>query len=223
MSNKDYDAKQILNYRLFLLNKGYTKAALEKIGNSPVYKLYCEGALYNTLITSYMMLNEREYSDAEIVRMTMVHPPLAAVSATRFDDRTDFFKSWEYSSEDIHKILYEMPSLTGYSKNNLTEKLTLFKALNALSAVTHDSRIMIQSVALTYARYWVCSKHDIEIDEMNIRCLFAGDKYFTKRFGYPKDRILNRYPYNGEIEDIRNNQNKIANAKIKSKTVVKND
>ena len=102
------------------------------------------------------------------------------------------------------KMTKSLPTLYGLSKENIEEKIRYLKEIGLESIVINDTKKLMQSVPLTYARYEFLTKEKgISIDEFNYRKLFDEETVFKKRYGVSKDVLLKKYSY----EEYKKNNN----------------
>ena len=59
---------------------------------------------------------------------------------------------------------------------------------------------LMQSTALSYARYMFNKEKGIEINETNYNKLFMSQKQFEKQYGVTKQEILEKYDYKKYLE-----------------------
>lgn len=67
-----------------------------------------------------------------------------------------------------------------------------------------DSKQLIQSVKLSYARYKYYEDNNVFINMDNYRKLFVNEKQFKKRSNMTKSELLNKYDYSEYIKEIKN-------------------
>ena len=100
--------------------------------------------------------------------------------------------------EEIIKMTKPLPQLFGYSEENIEGKLSFYNDINLLFIAINDTKKLMQSVELSYARYMYFKEHGITIDESNYIRLFYDNKKFSKQYGITKEELLERYKYDGE-------------------------
>ena len=97
-----------------------------------------------------------------------------------------------------------LPALYGLSKENIKDKIRYLRDIGLENVVINDTRKLMQSLLLTYARYEFLTKEkDIIIDESNYSKLFYGETQFKKQYGVSKNMLLKKYNY----KDYKKNNN----------------
>ena len=64
----------------------------------------------------------------------------------------------------------------------------------------NDTKQLMQSVSLSYARYMFYKEKDIEINDKSYIKLFIGQKPFEKAYGITKEKLLKKYDYQAYIQ-----------------------
>ena len=57
----------------------------------------------------------------------------------------------------------------------------------------NDTKQLMQSVSLSYARYMFYKEKSIEITDRSYKKLFIGKKQFEKAYGITKEELLEKY------------------------------
>ena len=113
-----------------------------------------------------------------------------------------------YSHEDVIKMTKVLPSLFGISIENIKQKITFLKQIDLDFIAVDDTKKLMQSIDLTYARYMFFKDRGIVINEENYRRLFYNAKQFEKQYGIDKTTLLERYNYQ-EYINIKKSISKI--------------
>ena len=95
------------------------------------------------------------------------------------------------------------PTLYGYSIENIKQKIKFYDSIGLHSLAVKDSKDLMQSTALSYARYMFYKDNGISIDETNYKKLFASQKSFEKQYGIKKEELLTKYDYKKYMESLR--------------------
>ena len=111
-----------------------------------------------------------------------------------------------YSHEDVIKMTKTLPSLYSLSIENIKQKTIFLKEINLDFIVADDTKKLMQSIDLTYARYMFLREKGIEITKDNYKRLFYDAKQFEKQYGIDKSTLLEKYSY----QEYINNKNKIS-------------
>ena len=193
-SYKDETLKNnIISVYDYLLSLGYTKKDVIKMT-----KLL--PALY-----SYSKENIRDkidflislgYTKEDVIKMTKLLPSLYGLSKENIQDKINFLISLGYTKEDVIKMTKQLPALYGYSKDNIRDKIEYLKSVKLEFIVLCNSKYLMQSTKLTYARYkFLTEEKNICISKENYRKLYINNKQFGSSYGISKQELLERYPY----------------------------
>lgn len=111
-------------------------------------------------------------------------------------------KQFGYDDFEIKKMIFQLPPIFGYSIDNIKRKLELFSDINLVDVVKKRPKILMQSCALTYARYSCLKDMEIVVDSDNYAILFEVRSRFEKRSGIKNEDLLMLYNY----EEYYNNK-----------------
>ena len=131
----------------------------------------------------------------EVITMTKGFPELYSLSTDNINQRMVDLKDLGYNQEEVVTMTKGFPALFGLSLENIKQKVEFYNSINLHSLPINDSKRLMQSTALTYARYMFYKDNGIQIDENNYYKLFIGQKRFEIQFGVKKDELLSRYNY----------------------------
>ena len=109
-----------------------------------------------------------------------------------------------YSRADVIKMTKSLPSLYSLSIENIKQKITFLREIQLDFIVIEDTKQLMQSIDLTYARYMFFKDKGIEVTRNNYRRLFYGAKTFEKQYGIDKSTLLEKYNYQ-EYLNSKNN------------------
>ncbi len=144
------------------------------------------------------------YTKADVIKMTKSFPSLYNYSKETIEEKITFLMSLGYTKADVIKMTKLLPSLYGLSKENIEEKIRYLKEIGLESIVINDTKKLMQSAPLTYARYEFLTKEKcISIDEFNCRKLFCNETMFKKQYGVSKEVLLKKNSY----EEYKKNNN----------------
>lgn len=144
------------------------------------------------------MFLELGYSEKEYVKIVNTYPIKNMKPETlirRVKDNYDFLISLGYSKKEIIKMTKRVSAIYGYSIENIKQKIEFYDFIGLHSLAVIDSKKLMQSTKLSYARYMFFKEKGIVIDETNYNKLFAGQKRFEKQYGLTKNEMLQKYPY----------------------------
>ena len=91
-----------------------------------------------------------------------------------------------------------LPSIYNLSIENMKQKIEFYDSINLHSLAVVEPKKLMQSVKLSYARYYFFMEKGIKIDETNYAQLFREQSRFEKRYGITKKELLEKYPYEPE-------------------------
>lgn len=89
----------------------------------------------------------------------------------------------------------QLPTLYGLSIENIKTKINYLREIKLNFIITQDTKKLMQSVDLTYARYEYLKEIGYSISEENYAKLFYNNKRFIKQFAIAKNELLKKYPY----------------------------
>ena len=144
------------------------------------------------------------YNRADVIKMTKTFPSLYSYSIENIKQKIEDLVSLGYSHEDVIKMTKTLPSLYSLSIENIKQKTIFLKEINLDFIVVDDTKKLMQSIDLTYARYMFLREKGIEITKDNYKRLFYGAKQFEKQYGIDKSTLLEKYSY----QEYINNKNK---------------
>ncbi len=108
----------------------------------------------------------------------------------------NFLLGLGYTKEEVVKMTKQHPSLYGLSEENIKEKIEYLRSVDLEFIVIEDTKKLMQSTKLTYARYEFLTKEKkIKIDEINFRKLFYDQKTFKKQYGITNKELFETYNF----------------------------
>ena len=150
------------------------------------------------------------YSYDDVIKMTKSLPTLYGYGIENIKQKMDNLISLGYSRNDVIKITKQLPALFGLSIENIKQKIDFFKQLNLDAIILTDTKKLMQSTDLTFARYMFLKDKGIEITVNYYNKLFYSAKTFEKQYGIDKSTLLERYNYQKYME-VRKNGKRIFN------------
>ena len=179
-----------------LINLGYSKKEAEDITSSFLLVTLKDETLCKKIHENFNYLISLGYTRADVIKMTKLLPSLYSYSKETIEEKISFLISLGYTMIDIIKMTKQFPALYSLSKENIKDKIKYLRDIGLENIVINDTRQLMQSVSLTYARYEFLTKEkEILIDESNYRKLFCGETNFKKQYGVSKNMILKKYSY----------------------------
>ena len=175
---------------------GYTNEDFEIITNTyPIANMKPE-TLTKKVKDIYHFLLSLGYSKEEVIKMTKNSPAIYSYSTENMKQKIEDIIELGYSREEVIKMTKSLPSIYGLSIENMKQKIEFYDEIGLHSLAVIDSKKLMQSTKLSYARYMFYKEKGITITEENYRKLFVGQKPFEKSYGVTKEEILKKYPYN---------------------------
>ena len=146
-------------------------------------------------------LKELGYSGKDVIKMTKTLPTIYGYSIENIKQKIEDLKELGYSREDVIKMTKTLPTIYGYSIENIKQKIEFYNSINLHFLAVEDTKNLMQSTALSYARYMFYKERGITIDESNYGKLFISQKQFEKQYGISNKELIARYDYKKVLED----------------------
>ena len=144
------------------------------------------------------------YTKEEVIKITKTFPTIYSLSIKKMKQKINDMVSLGYTKEDVIKITKTFPTIYGLSIENMKQKIDFYDSINMHELAVVDSKYLMQSVSLSYARYMFYLSIGEEIDMTNYRKLFIGNKRFEKTYGVTKKEILDKYNYDEYLKEKEN-------------------
>ena len=178
------------------LDIGYTNEDFEIITNTyPIANIKPE-TLNKKVKDIYKFLLSLGYSKEEVIKMTKSVPSIYSYSIETMKQKIKDMVELGYSKEEVIKMTKNLPAIYGLSIENMKQKIEFYDEIGLHSLAVIDSKKLMQSTKLSYARYMFYKEKGITITEENYRKLFVGQKQFEKSYGMTKEELIKKYPYN---------------------------
>ena len=184
-----------------MISLGYTKdEVLKMIKSLPaIYSYSIENM--NQKISDIIDLG---YTREEVIKMTKVLPALYGYSIENIKQKINDVMILGYTKDEVLQMTKILPSILGLNIENIREKIEFYDSINMHELAVKDPKQLMQSVALSYARYMFYLSRGIEINMMNYSKLFMSNKRFEKTYGKTKQEILEEYNYEKYMEEKKN-------------------
>lgn len=78
---------------------------------------------------------------------------------------------------------------------NTQLKLAFYEQIGLRQIIVEKPKNLIQSLAVSYARYMFYQENNIAIDGELYRRLFVGKKYFESTYEVDTQNLIKKYPY----------------------------
>ncbi len=183
-----------------LIELGYTKEEIIKMTKLLPSLYGCSIDNIKQKIDDFIELG---YTKEDVIKMTNLLPALYGYSIDNIKQKIDDFIELGYTKEEIIKMTKLLPQLYSLSIDNIKQKIEYLREIHLDFIVTGDTKKLMQSVDLTYARYEFLTNQGKIIDIENYRILYYDNKQFAKQFGVTKQQLLTMYPYK-ERKERRN-------------------
>lgn len=140
--------------------------------------------------------------------MIKVSPAIYNYSIENIKQKIYDLISLGYSYNDVIKMTNTLPTLFGLSIENIKQKITFLKQIDLDFIAVNDTKKLMQSIDLTYARFSFFKDKGMEITKENYRRLFYNAKQFEKQYGIDKSTLIEKYNYQ-EYINIKESISKI--------------
>ena len=181
-----------------IVSLGYTKEEVIKLTKSLP-------ALYGYSIENIKQKVEDiislGYTKEEVIKMTNTLPSIYSLGIENMKQKIEDIISLGYTKEEVIKMTNTLPAIYSYSIENMRQKIEYLKVIGLEYIAINDSKKLMQSVDLTYARYEFLKEKGIEVTLENYRKIFCGNKIFEKQYGITKQEILDKYNYDEYIKE----------------------
>ena len=181
----------------FLLSLGYSEAEVIKMTKS-------SPSIYSLSIDSMKKkiedMKELGYSEAEVIKMTKSLPAIYSYSIDSMKEKIEDMKELGYSEAEVIKMTKSLPQIFGLSVENMKQKIEYYNSIGLHNLPVIDTKQLMQSVQLSYARYMFYKERGITIDETNYKRLFISQKQFERQYGKTKEELLAKYDYAKYLE-----------------------
>ena len=144
------------------------------------------------------------YTREEVIKMTKSLPTIYSLSIENIREKISDMIGLGYTREEVIKMTKSLPTIYGYSIENMREKIEFYDSINMHELAVKAPKQLMQSVALSYARYNFYLSIGIEINMVNYKKLFIDNKQFEKSYVKTKQEILEEYNYEKYMEEKKN-------------------
>ena len=149
---------------------------------------------------------ELGYTEEDYLKIISTYPIYILKEETLIKNvKTIFeFLSKIYSKEEVIKMTKKLPAMYASSIENMKQKIKFYDSINMHELAIIDSKELMQSVNLSYARYMFYKERGTIVDMSNYRKLFIVNKQFEKSYGITKKELLEKYDYEKYLEEQKN-------------------
>lgn len=180
------------------ISLGYTKEIFIKMTKG-LPNLY-EYSFEKNITRKFNGLIDLGYSKEEVIKITCSFPMIYSYSMERIKNRFKELMDLGYTKEVVLKMTASLPALFGYNYDGIKEKIDYLNEINLGFVVTENTKQLVQSVELTYARYEFLREIKKEVTQKNYTILFRREISFQKQFNITKQKLLEKYKYKDYLE-----------------------
>ena len=140
------------------------------------------------------------YSKEEVIKMTKSQPTIYSHSIDNIKQKIEDMEKLGYRKEEVIRMTKNLPSIYGFCIDNIKQKIDFYDSIGLHELAINDTKKLMQSVSLSYARYMFYKEKNIEITDESYKKLFIGQKRFEKAYGITKEELLEKYDYQAYIQ-----------------------
>ena len=185
---------------ILLCNFGYTKEESKEILNTYPLNACKPETLKKKIEEINMYMEKLGYSKEEVIKMTKSLPAIYGYSIDNIKQKIEDMEKLGYSKEEVIKMTKSLPTIYGLSIDNIKQKIDFYDSIGLHELAINDTKKLMQSVSLSYARYMFYKEKSIEITDRSYKKLFIGKKRFEKAYGITKEELLEKYDYQAYIQ-----------------------
>ena len=144
------------------------------------------------------------YSKEEVIKMTKTLPAIYGYSIENMKQKITNIESLGYSKEEVIKMAKTLPTIYGLSIENMKQKIDFYDSINLHDLALLNTKYLMQSVSLSYARYKFYQYKGINVTIDNYKLLFINNKQFENKYKITKKELLEKYNYEEYLKEIQN-------------------
>lgn len=191
-----YSDEVIINKFYELLKIGYT--------NEQLIKMIVKSPNILGFDIDYIKSKFKNYVDlgfkyAKVIKMTIMAPQLLTLS---FENniliKFNNLISLGFTKEQVIAMTFNYPTLLACSIDSVNEKILFYRSIGLANVPLLNSKDLMQSVDLSYARYQYLMSIGITVTNNNYNVLFYGTKEFMRKYDISNEELLGQYPYRRE-------------------------
>ena len=176
---------------------GYSKAEVIKMTKS-LPSIYCLSI--DNIKKKIEDMEKIGYSRAEVIKVTKSMPTIYGYSIDNIKQKIEDMEKLGYSKEEVIKMTKNLPAIYSLNIDNIKQKIDFYDSIGLHELAINDTKKLMQSVSLSYARYMFYKEKNIEINDKSYNKLFIGQKLFEKAYGITKEELLEKYDYQAYIQ-----------------------
>lgn len=155
----------------------------------------------NTLNNKINYFVQLGFDIPNIIKMVKSSPEILSYNNDTILKKIENLINLGYIKSEAINITIEFPSLLGLNEKTIEEKITFYKSINLEKAFIQKPKYLMQSIALSYARYNYFKNKDHEINMDNFSLLFLTEKNFYDKYKKTNEELKDIYKYNKENEN----------------------
>ena len=189
--------KKIEEINMYMEKLGYSKEEVIKMTKS-------QPAIYGLSIDNIKQkiedMEKLGYSKEEVIKMTKSLPTIYGISIDNIKQKIEDMEKLGYSKAEVIRMTKSLPTIYGYSIDNIKQKIDFYDSIGLHELAINDTKQLMQSVSLSYARYMFYKEKGIEITDKSYNKLFINQKQFEKAYRITKVELLEKYDYEAYIQ-----------------------
>ena len=145
------------------------------------------------------------YTKDEVIKMTISLPQIYSYSVEKnMKQKIQDLMKLGYTKEEVIKMTIDLPQIYSSSIENIRGKIEFYDSINMHELAIIDTKRLMQSTALSYARYMFYKERGIDININNYRKIFIGQIQFKKSYEITNQELLEMYSYDKYLEETKN-------------------
>ena len=140
----------------------------------------------------------------EIINIAKFFPIICSFSIETIEDKIKYIMSFGYTLSNVRNMIKNYPSILSMSTENLHDKINFYKSINLMDIIINDTKQLMISLKVVYARYMFYKNIGINIDKNNYTLLFIKNKDFERKYNITKEELINKY-CNSKISNNKDN------------------
>lgn len=175
-----------------MVELGHSKEHVIKITASAPSLLNNEA---KTVASKHQTFLDLGFYPKEIDTMVYQQPTLYTLSVENIRNTILDIEKLDFERNQVLWICLNYPAIISARIDSTKEKVDYLREIQLEPAILKKPKILIQSVALTYAKYEFYKDQGIEIDMDNYNLLFNSQKDFESQYDVSKEELLEKYDY----------------------------
>ena len=151
-------------------------------------------------------IKELGYTKEQTISILKTVPGLYSVNKQFITSKVENIINLGYTKNDVIKMILNFPGLISLNIETVNHKINFYKTINIEKVFITNTKQLIQSVELSYARYEFYKSKNIDIDENNYRKLFISQNQFINSYGITNKELMEMYNYDLYIQEKENDR-----------------